>query len=94
MGPSSESSQDWSGAMARPASRRVLVLGGSHQSRCQEQSRHLPRRGCWPYVTGLLIQTACTPPAEGLHLEQRGRAQDGAAVRQLSESNLRGFPRD
>ena len=71
---------------------RVRVLGGFSSESLSSAVLACGCRGCWPYVTGLLIQTACTP-AEGLHLEQRGRAQDGAAVRQLSESNLRGFPR-
>ena len=41
---------------------------------------------------GLTGQTACAQ-TEDVRTEQHGWAQDGATPRQLSESNLRGFPR-
>jgi hypothetical protein len=83
--------QDRSGA-SDEAEIRVCVLGGFSSELLSSAVQAYGCRGCWPLSGGLTGQTACTP-AEGLQLEQRGRAQSGAAARQLSESNLRGFPR-
>ena len=91
VGQSSESSKTGAALVVRPTSESASLVG-SHPSCCQVQSWLVAAGDAGRRVTGLLIQTACTP-AEGLQLEQRGRAQSGAAASQLSESNLRGFPR-
>ena len=80
------------GGTSGEADVRVCVLGGFSSELLSSAVQAYGCRGCWPLSGGLTGQTACTP-AEGLQLEQRGRAQSGAAARQLSESNLRGFPR-
>ena len=86
VGQSSESSKTGVALVARPTSESASLVG-SRPSCCQVQTWLVGTGDAGRRVTGLLVQTACTP-AEGLQLEQCGRAQSGAAARQMSESNL------
>ena len=60
--------------------RPVQCRGRSrHRAFCASPVGHVPRRGCWPYVTGLLVK----PPAPGPFSVQ-ARAQRSEGCSQLA----------